>query len=440
MAHNLVRLMTKVCNKPQLITEDYFDKALSILENRLSNNKELVLVNKSINPREQRLKYDKERKLGIIDIDGALTAVPYYGICGDEGTSHLSIRQQVEQLIDSGAKTIVLDQSSPGGEASYTFETATYIRNLADQNDVKLISYISELSASASYAYSAVSHEVVANPSADAGSIGVLVRLRNSNGYMRNLGIEDIYITAGDGKVPFDSEGKFTQEFLNEVQDSVLELYEEFTSHVSKWRNLEKEKVIALGAKVFSAKKAMEHGLVDSIMELEEFTSYLNTITNGENMTSLTSVLFKEKDKKEMATPDVLELQTQLEKLQTNLQAEIEKFTSQLQARDTAIENLQNLLAQKEEAEAAAKKAVRLTKLASVVGEAEAVELNDTFAELSDTAFDKVFSTLETKYKAIDANLEAEIGDEGEPQTPVTQSYEEAVAERAKKQYSKEGK
>ena len=179
----------------------------------------------------------------------------------------------------------------------WLFESARYIRDLADDNDVKLISYVSK-SFSAGMVYSAVAHEIISNPSAEVGSIGVRVKLRNMNGALKNMGVEDVYITAGENKVPFDSDGNFTEEYKQEVKESVLELYDEFTDHVAMYRGMSKEDVIKLGANSFSSKKALTNGLVDKVMTLEDFKSYLEEITVGDKMASPVTNVLKSKTKR----------------------------------------------------------------------------------------------------------------------------------------------
>lgn len=458
MSHELIRLTSKLCNTPLLMTSDYLEKVMSVLSAR--NNGELA-VGDLLNPRKRDLQYFPDKGLGIVDIHGGISDIPYEGLCGESGVSHQAIREQVAQLIDKGAKVIVLDQDSSGGIAHMAFESADYIRNLADANDVKLISYISSESFSASYVYSAVAHEVVINPSAEAGSIGVRVHLRNINGVMKNMGIEDIYVTAGEGKVPFNSEGKFTQEFLDDVQESVLETYSQFTGHVAMWRGLSVDQTVALGAKTYTAKKAISNGLVDKIMTLEEFKSYLESLTSsntksGGVMGNPISNLFKSKEKDtQMSTKtgESLSLQASLEAMQaefTNKMATLEAdFTSKfsLQAaelvqRESELATALAQLAAKAEADKKLVADARVAKLSAIVGDVEAPKLAASLEVLSDDAFDSAVSVLSAKSAQADQSiLMSEVGDEGEAVVQEEVPHAKAVASSMeaylKKQYNK---
>jgi ClpP class serine protease len=443
MSHELLRLTTKLCNTPLMVDEAYLDKVMQILEDRNLMKSNLAVVDK-IAPRKRQLQYFADNQVGVVDIHGGITDIPYQAMCEEEGVSHQSIREEVAQLIKAGAKTIVLDQDSGGGLAHMSFESANYIRNLADENDVKLISYISGSSFSASYVYTAVAHEVISNPSAEAGSIGVRVQLRNASGYMKNLGIEDVYITAGEGKVPFDSEGKFTDEFLAEVKDGVLEIYDQFTDHVAMWRGLDKGAVEALGAKTFSTKKALSNGLVDKVMTLEEFKSYLEKTTNGEKMSNpISKLLSQNKKDTEMSKEDMAllsTLQLQVEEFQLTNQSLVSKTTSLEAELNTALEALKEVAKEKAEA----KTANRQATLAAIVGDVQAKAKAAKMADLSDEAFAGMVEMLQSMSAEADKSvLNTELGDEGQevvadPVDAVT-AYREKTKARYEQKYNKKG-
>lgn len=430
MSHELFRLASLIYNTPHLITEAYLDKATNYLEER-NSGKELAVA-ELVNTEPRYVQYFPDKKLGIIDFSGAMTDIPHYSFSAGENLSHQSVREQMKSLVDSGVKTVVMDMDTPGGQCHMTFESALYLRDLADENDVKLISYVSNTSFSAGYAYSAVAHEIITNPSAEVGSIGVRVKLRNINGALKNMGIEDVYITAGENKVPYNSEGKFTEEFLSEVKESVLELYDQFTDHVAMYRGLSKEDVVALGANTFSSTKALSKGLVDKIMTLEEFKSYLDDITLGDTMTSPISNMFKSKKKDTEMSVD----HSQLEEALTQLTAEFEvekqaksQLEVQLAKANTDLSAALSQLKVVEETRKAEKEATRLSQLTAVIGEAKAKEQIATMSSFDDNQFSSVLSLLSSSQKTVETStLMSEIGDEGDDQDPASDmSYEDTI-------------
>lgn len=453
MAHELLKLTSKLCNTPLLVTEEYLDKVFEILKVR-NEGAELGAVTASQRPRERPIKYFPDKALGVIDIHGAISDVPYYGMCGEDGVSHQSIREEMKALVEAGAKVVVMDSDTNGGLAHMAFESANYVRDLADENGVHLISYVSHKSFSAGYVYSAVAHEVITNPSSEVGSIGVMMRLRNVNGAMKNMGIQDIYVTAGDNKVPFDAEGNFTKEFLAEQQEGVLELYDQFTSHVAMWRGMEQSAVIALGANSYTAKKALSNGLVDKQMTLEEFKSYLEELTTGTNMQNPVTSLFSKKPKATLTKE--AEMPNQNVELQAALEAATAEFTAQLEKeKDAFAASLASMKAELETAQAAlaavtkekedAKQASRLAKLTELFGTTEAPKLATSFSALDDESFELTVGILAARSVKEEENLQAETGSEGVvvvegEQTLSAEDLKKQEAERRKAKYSKKTK
>lgn len=428
MSRELLRLSGLIYDTPHLVTEDYLDKVSSYIEAR-NSGAELTVVD-LVKEEPRKAEYFKDKSLGVIEFNGAITDVPHYSLSGGEALSHQMVREQMKSLVESGAKVVVMDMDTPGGIAHMAFESARYIRDLADDNDVKLISYVSSKSFSAGMVYSAVAHEIISNPSAEVGSIGVRVKLRNMNGALKNMGVEDVYITAGENKVPFDSDGNFTEEYKQEVKESVLELYDEFTDHVAMYRGMSKEDVIKLGANSFSSKKALTNGLVDKVMTLEDFKSYLEEITVGDKMASPVTNVLKSKQKgKEMSHEDKdaslsVELEAALADAKVLWEEEKNKELS------VVTEELNSLKSQLQEltsSQETAKQASRLAQLSAVLGDEVAADKMKTLSKVDDEVFSTLLSTFEigmAAQKENDAMLN-ELGDDGVPQEQEELSYAE---------------
>lgn len=275
MAKQLLRLTENLYNKPHLITAQSFDSILAYLDSRNLDSVTTIPVNSDSSEPEGEEDLPAVDGVGVIEIHGALTYKPVYGLCGEVGASYQGIQNKAEMLIENGCKTIVMDFASGGGEASHAFEYANYLRKLCDENNVELVSYIDEFAASAAYAYACIADEVVINPSASAGSIGCVVCLMDTSKAMEMHGLKRIFITSGANKVPFDAKGAFKQEFLDKIQTDVDRLNLEFTAHVAKYTGMSEEVIKSLEADVFNADKALELGLVNSVMSSMEFAAYI---------------------------------------------------------------------------------------------------------------------------------------------------------------------
>jgi signal peptide peptidase SppA len=274
MSHALQRLAASIHNRPHLVTASSLELVLDYLDKR--NFGEIVLM-----PDGEDYKEDDEDELmvkdglGVLSVTGTLTYRPVMTMCGEVGTSYTRLVSDMEELANAGARTVVMQVDSGGGEAAHCFEAARHIRDIADNHSITMIGYADTCACSAAYGLLSVCDYVVANPSSDVGSIGVLVALMDTSKAYEKAGVKRVFITAGGSKVPFADDGGFRQEFLEEIQERVNTLWGEFAEHVSTYRGLSVEDIKALDAKVFTASKAKSNGLVDEVMTNNEFAAFV---------------------------------------------------------------------------------------------------------------------------------------------------------------------
>lgn len=416
----LIEMKGKMYNSPHLIDAQTFDWVEGIINAQTENPK--FAIEATGRKKEREVQYNPDTQVGLISISGPLTYQEYEAVCGEKNVSYQQILGEMQEMASLGAKTVVLDTDSPGGEAFGMMETGRSLRKIADENGIKLIAYVDGLAASAGYGLASSAHEVIANPESELGSIGVVVKLRNINKAMKEMGVEDTYIFAGKNKIPFTKDGEWDEAFLEDIQGKVDALYEAFTQYVASMRGISVEAVKATEAKTFLGDKAVALGLADKTMTREEFYEYLADIVEGD--TVLSNKLFGKK-KEEMTM--TAEEKAQLEALQANvtsLTAALEGKTSEMAAIATALEEKNAALeaasaalaeanaklAAIAEAEAAAAKAAeearvaaRKSALVEAVGEAEAETLFESLSALPDAAYEAVIG----KMKAA-ADVEAE--------------------------------
>jgi ClpP class serine protease len=277
MNHSLYRLYSKLHNVPHLITPESFNVILDYFEYRHSDEFKMALDSKAT----PKVVGERNGDIGLLMVDGSLTYKPVMTMCGEAGTSYQSLVDQVEAMAESGIKTIVMEVTSGGGEASHVFQAAEDIRAACDENGIKLIGYADTMAASAAYALIAICDEVIANPSASLGSIGCVVALLDMSKAMEQAGYKRIFVTSGESKVPFAEDGSFKQEFLDEIQADVNRLNVEFANHVSKYTGLDVATIMDFEAKVFDAEEAVNLGLANKIMTNKQFAAYVANLHKG---------------------------------------------------------------------------------------------------------------------------------------------------------------
>lgn len=281
MPHSLHRLAERIYNTPHYITPDAFNVVLGYFDRRNAADHVIQMASGDSKYSEAEAETPYANGLGVLQVDGSLTYKPVMTLCGELGTSYQSLVEQVEDMAEAGVKTIIMEVTSGGGEASHCFESAQEIRTLCDENGITLIGYADTVAASAAYAIICVCDTVIANPSSCLGSIGCVVALLDTSKAMENAGLKRIFITSGENKVPFDADGSFKKSFLDEVQADVDQHNDEFAAHVSKFTGIDTETVKGFQAGVFNADEAVQKGLANAVMTNKEFAAYVAQVHKG---------------------------------------------------------------------------------------------------------------------------------------------------------------
>lgn len=331
MAKELWRLTRNLYNKPHLITQEAFEQVEAYLTNRNNSNLE---INSDFKQYSSNLDLSS-KNVGVIDVLGPLTyrADMFEALCGM--TSYQTIVKKFDLLVSEGVETIVLYADGPGGEAYGAFETGRYLREAADKAGIKLVSYVDGLSASATYAITASAHEVIINPEASAGSIGVVVSLLNNSKNLEMNGLERTFVYAGENKIPYSTDGSFREDFLNEIQNRVDSLYLEFIDYVASMRDVSSETIMDTKAGVFGAKEALDIGLVTSIKTRQEFNEYISNLSQNKQQSAGVR-MDNENTTTTLSSDEVTKLQERL----AELEASNIKLTAE--AKEKAISELKN--------------------------------------------------------------------------------------------------
>lgn len=423
MAHELTRLRAKMFDTPLLVDSKSFESILNYVDKRCEGTVDVTPKADSEFSMYSTLHY-AESNLGVIHISGPLTnkSTGWEALCG--GTSYESIKEDFEALTEAGVKTVAFMAESGGGEAYGMMDTGNYLRKLADENGIRIISYVDGLAASACYGLIAISDEIISNKSSEIGSVGVLIRLLNDSKSLEMKGYERSFISAGKEKIPYAEDGSFRKEFLDDLQYKVDALYTDFTEYVAEHRNLSVEAVRNTQANTFLADDAVALGLADKVMTQEDFYSYLSgQAQNNKEGSSMSNRIFKFSKTNTEETPDmsqIAELQSQLTVANEQL-AEFssvkEAFTSLQTAfaeKDAALAQALADVAQMKEAAVETKLAGRKASLAAVMSADKVEAVSTSLSSLDDSAFETVLSGFAAQKQALEASdMFTEIGDQG---------------------------
>lgn len=387
-------------------------------------------------------------RLGLIPIKGSLTYEEsgWEALCGM--TSYESIQGQAEYLIkNEKVDELILELNSGGGQAYGCFEAAQVVRNLANKNNVKITTYVDGVAYSGGYAWASIADELVVNPMGRVGSIGVVLPLTNYAEKDKKDGIKRIYITSGKSKVPYDEDGNFTEDALDEFRKSSKIIYDEFVGHVAEMRGIDRQDVVNTEAKTFDAQQALSLNLIDSIMTKEQFYNHING-KYGENVMSLVPKTNQEEEVVTTTndslistlTEKVTGLEANAETLQETistltteketLSTELEQVKSTLTLKDEEIKSLQDKITELQGVAEEVKTVSREEKIKALVSDEEVADVMEIADGMSDEKFDKYIKSLETKQIKAREEMK-EIGGEGsQAVTELTTS--EKIAAKAK--------
>jgi len=211
---------------------------------------------------------DKREGIGVISIHGPIFrhANLMTELCGGATTSQLAL-DLGSALSDRSIRAIVLDIDSPGGEATGIQELAAAVR--AGTKSKPIVAYVGGSGASAAYWIASAASEVVIDPTAMLGSIGVVVGYTDTSAQDEAIGLKSIEVVSSQS--PRKRLDPMTDEGRGELQTIVDDLAAVFVAKVADNRGVPQSKVLSDFGQggVLVGKKAVRAGLADRIGSLE---------------------------------------------------------------------------------------------------------------------------------------------------------------------------
>lgn len=170
-------------------------------------------------------------------------------------------------LDDDSVKSIVLAINSPGGQIDGINELANMIRSANAQKPVT--AYVDALAGSGAYWLASAAGKIVADETAQLGSIGVLATVVDDREADEKHGIKRFDIVSSQS--PLKRTDPATDEGHDQLQQMVDALAQVFIAKVAKFRGTSEERVtteFGRGA-VLPARSAVAVGMADSLGSLE---------------------------------------------------------------------------------------------------------------------------------------------------------------------------
>jgi len=197
--------------------------------------------------------------VAVIHLEGTISGGR--GSSGD-ATPEQIISQLKRAENDDRVKSVLLRINSPGGTVAASEEIAMEVRRMRKP----VVASIGDLGASGAYMVAAECDEIVAAPSSEVGSIGVIAEFPNVAELLKKLGVKFTVLHEGtykDAGSPFRS---LTATETTMVKESLREIYDRFIEQVAAARKLPVAKVRSLATGwVWNGTEAKRLGLVDTL-------------------------------------------------------------------------------------------------------------------------------------------------------------------------------
>jgi protease-4 len=207
-------------------------------------------------------------KIVVIPLTGSITTGDSTSSSGSTITPALVRSYLAKAERDKTVKAIVLRIESPGGEIEPCQEILLEIERGKETKTI--VVSMGGMAASGGYYISTPADKIVALPTTETGSIGVISSAVNIKGFLDKLGIEIEIFKGGKYKDMYWGLRGLTPEEKEIMQNMVDEYYEQFIDVVAEGRGLSEEAVRDLATgQLYSGSKAKELGLVDELGDLD---------------------------------------------------------------------------------------------------------------------------------------------------------------------------
>lgn len=218
-------------------------------------------------------------------LDGGIAVIPVQGALSKAdrwwslGGSYQAIGNQVRQALDdAGVRSILLDIDSPGGDVAGVQELATI---LAAAGLVKpLYAWADGQCCSAAFWLASTARRLVATPTSEVGSIGVVGVHCEVSQAAERTGYTFTVIRAGKEKAFGNQYEQLSPEALASIQGRLDQLYALFVQGVAANRGLDAAQAGQWAeGKVFLAQEGLTAGLIDRVQNRDDFLASIREDT-----------------------------------------------------------------------------------------------------------------------------------------------------------------
>ena len=207
-------------------------------------------------------------RIAVVYMLGNITPMrPQFGENNISSERFVKIFDRIER--DNNIKAVVLRINSPGGSAMESEAILNKIGELRLKKPV--IVSMGNVAASGGYYIATNANYIFASPYTITGSIGVVSMIPDLSGAASKLGVNTTTVGHGRFLPSLNIWNMYNRDIERALQIMTNDTYDEFKTRVSEGRGIPFANVEAVAAgRIFSAQRALEHGLIDAIGTLDD--------------------------------------------------------------------------------------------------------------------------------------------------------------------------
>lgn len=203
---------------------------------------------------------------------GGVAIIPVYGAllhrdpwCDRWATGYDYIASRFSAALgDDEVKGILFDINSYGGHVAGNFELCDMVYEARGRKP--MASVVDSRALSGGFSLATAAGPIYATPSADVGSVGVVMLHMSYEKMLEEVGIKPTFIFSGQHKVDGNPYEDMPEDVRKAFQVSVERSYEKFVGLVARNRGMDTDAVRNTEARVFDAEEAQSIGFVDAVM------------------------------------------------------------------------------------------------------------------------------------------------------------------------------
>ena len=211
-----------------------------------------LLISSLISHDSQTDIFSSKEGVGIVELKGLIVS------------SEQTLKHLTEFRHDPNVKSVVLRIDSPGGSVGASQEI---YKEVMRTNEVKpVIASMGSMGASGGYYAALGAENIIANPGTMTGSIGVIVKFPNLEGFFEKIGYRSEVIKSGPLKDVGASNRPMSEEERKLMQDLIDNVYGQFVRDIAAARGMEEDIIQKLAdGRVYTGEQALEVGLIDNL-------------------------------------------------------------------------------------------------------------------------------------------------------------------------------